>query len=246
MEPSLIRLETPEEVQLAYAQAASAIEFITLKAGHDGLKRIMDRMVQTKAAGAGESIKEVLGLEFPAFEEQWTAFLSSKELRPLHGTSLPHYRVREGEMDGERMDLEEIKSLVARNRAHLGDRLKARGRMGAAVLEYQRALSETRDAVPVMYRLSGALILLDRDEEALNILKRALELAPDHPTPYVQLGRIYLKMKDYHQAKWAFEVSLQINPFNPEIHIGLYKAYRMLGDEVAAARERDIAYRLGR
>ena len=38
MEPSLISLETPEDVQLAYAQAASAIEFIITKAGHEGLQ----------------------------------------------------------------------------------------------------------------------------------------------------------------------------------------------------------------
>ena len=34
MEPSLIKLDRPEDVQLAYAQAASAIEFILVKAGH--------------------------------------------------------------------------------------------------------------------------------------------------------------------------------------------------------------------
>ena len=49
----------------------------------------------------------------------------------------------------------EIKSMVARNRAHLGDLLKERGRMGAAVMEYRRALAETSDSVPVMNRLSA-------------------------------------------------------------------------------------------
>ena len=43
MEPSLIHLETPEEVQLAYAQAASAIEFIINSAGYEGLKQVMER-----------------------------------------------------------------------------------------------------------------------------------------------------------------------------------------------------------
>ena len=61
------------------------------------------------------------------------------------------------------MDLEEIKSQVARNRAYLGDRLKERGRTGAAVLEYRRALAETQDSVPVMNRLSSALIELGRN-----------------------------------------------------------------------------------
>ena len=55
MEPSLIKLETPEDVQLAYAQAASAIEFIIAKAGHDGLREIMRRMAASGTKGASEA-----------------------------------------------------------------------------------------------------------------------------------------------------------------------------------------------
>ncbi|NIS71601.1 MAG: tetratricopeptide repeat protein, partial [Proteobacteria bacterium] len=244
MEPSLVHLETPEEVQLAYAQAASAIEFIINSVGHEGLKKIMDRMAQTKTQGAGESIKEVLGLEFSEFEEKWAEYLASKELKPMAGAKIHRYKVKEGKTDTERMDLEEIKSLVARNRAHLGDKLKERGRTGAAVLEYRRALAETQDSVPVMNRLSSALIDLGRDEEALDMLKRSLELAPDHPTAYTLLGQVYLKLKEFAQAKEAFVESIQINPFNPEIHVGLANAYAMLGDTGGSAKERNIAHKL--
>ncbi|MFB0508695.1 MAG: tetratricopeptide repeat protein [Thermodesulfobacteriota bacterium] len=244
MEPSLIHLETPEEVQLAYAQAASAIEFISNSVGHEGLKKIMDLMAQTKTKEAGESIKEGMGLEFSAFEEKWAEYLASKELKPMASAKIHRYKVKEGKAGEERMDLEEIKSLVARNRAHLGDKLKERGRTGAAVLEYRRALAETRDSVPVMNRLSSALIDLGRDEEALDMLKRSLTLAPDHPTAYTLLGQVYLKMKDFTQAKEAFEESIQINPFNPEIHVGLANVYAMLGDTVGSAKERNIAHKL--
>jgi tetratricopeptide (TPR) repeat protein len=246
MEPSLIHLETPEEVQLAYAQAASAIEFITSSAGHGGLTLIMDRMARSDQKGAGESIREVLGLEFSEFEKLWTAYLASKALSPVAGTTIQRYKVKEGKADDNRMELQEIKSLVARNRAHLGDRLKQRGRTGAAVLEYRRALSETQDSVPVMNRLSGALIDLGRDEEALNLLKQILALAPDHPTPYVRLGQVYLKRKEFTQAKSAFEESVQINPFNPEVHIGLANTYAMLGDSIGYEKEKKIADRMRR
>jgi len=246
MEPSLIHLETPEEVQLAYAQSASAIEFIINSAGHDGLKLIMDRMAKSGQKGAAESIREVLGLEFSEFEKLWTVYLASKALTPVAGTAIHRYKVKEGKADDNRMELQEIKSLVARNRAHLGDRLKERGRTGAAVLEYRRALSETQDLVPVMNRLSGALIDLGRDDEALNLLKRILALAPDHPTPYVRLGQIYLKRKEFKEAKSAFEESVQINPFNPEVHVGLANTYAMLGDSVGYEKEKKIANRMRR
>jgi tetratricopeptide (TPR) repeat protein len=244
MEPSLIHLETPDDVQLAYAQAASAIDFIIESIGHAGLKKIMESMVNSESEGAGESIQEVMEMSFPEFEEKWAAYLGSKEFIPLAGATVHRHKVREGEMDRERMDLEEIKSLVARNRTHLGDKLKERGRPGAAVKEYQRALAETQDAVPIRNRLSSILIGLGRHEEALEILNRTVELAPDHPTPYTQLGRIYLARKDFEKAKVAFEESIQINPFNPNIHMGVANAYAMLGDQDGSAKERDIARKL--
>jgi tetratricopeptide (TPR) repeat protein len=246
MEPSLVRLETPEEVQLAYAQAASAIDYIIESVGYEGLKKIMDRMTRSTTKGAGEAIKDVMGMSFSEFEEKWTAYLASKEMKPLSGATVHRYKVKEGDADDDRMDLAEIKSMVARNRAHLGDKLKERGRTRAAVIEYRRALAETRDSVPVMNRLSAALIGLGRDEEALDILKRTVALSPDHPTPYTHLGRIYLKRKNFDQAREVYETSIQINPFNPEIHIGLAHAYAERGDTAGAAKERDIAYKLRR
>jgi tetratricopeptide (TPR) repeat protein len=246
MEPSLIHLDTPEEVQLAYAQSASAIEFIISRIGNQGLKEVMAHMAQTETKGAGEAIKEMMGLEFSEFEEKWKAFLVAKEIKPVAGAKIQPYKVKQGEASEERMDMAEIKSLVARNRTHLGDKLKERGRTGAAVIEYRRALAEMQHAVPVMNRLSAALIDLGRDEEALDMLKRALDLAPDHPTPYTQLGQVYLKNKDFKKAKAAFEEVIQINPFNPDVHVGLANACAMLGDNLGSAQERDIAYRLGR
>jgi tetratricopeptide (TPR) repeat protein len=244
MEPSLVQLEKPEDVQLAYAQAASAIEFIIAKAGHEQLREIMKRMANATTRGASEAIREVLGLQFPEFEEKWREYLASKELKTVDGVVLHRYKVKEGRADEQRLDMEEIKSLVARSRAHLGDRLKERGRISAAVLEYRRAMAETRDSVPIMDRLSSALIDLGRDEEALDILKRVKEISPDHPTPYTQLGQIYLKLKDFKKAREAFEDSIQINPFNPEAHLGMANAYEMLGDQSGATKEREIAWKL--
>ena len=244
MEPSLIHLETPEDVQLAYAQAASAIEFVLITHGHLTLRQMMNRMARSTTAGAGESIKETLEMEFSEFETKWREFLATKKLEAHRGLTVHRLKVKEGRADEERMDMDEIKSMVARNRTQLGDRLKERGRIGAAVAEYRRALTETQDAVPIMNRLSSALLNLGRDEEAVEILKQVQQLSPDHPTPYTQLGQIYLRRKDFARAKEAFEDSIQINPFNPEAHLGLATAYGMLGDAPGAAREEEIGRKL--
>jgi len=240
MEPSVVRLETPEEVQLAYAQAASAIEFIIAKADYKGLQGIMNHMATQSKRGAGESIREILGSTFDEFERSWKEFLASKELKERGGTHVRRHKIKEGRADEERLDMEEIKSLVARNRAHLGDMLKERGRMGAAVIEYRRALSEVPDSISILNKLSSALIQTHKDEEALPLLNQAREIYPDHPTTYTNLGKIHLKLKDFKKAKEAFLESVQINPFNPEVHQGLAEAYEKLGEQGLAAREKEI------
>lgn len=244
MEPSLVKLETPEDVQLAYAEAASAIEFILMKSGYEGLQKVLRQMGSTNQKGAAEAIQEVLGLPFSEFEEDWKGFLSSKEYQEIAGVHGHRYKIKEGKYDEERMDTEEIKSLVAKNKAHLGDLLKERGRMEAAVLEYRRALGESRNSVTIMRKLSSALTIMARDEEALELLKRAKDLSPDHPGIFTALGQTYLKLKRVKEARDSFQESIQINPFDPEAHVGLATAYETLGEKTSASREREIANKI--
>ncbi len=246
MEPSLLKLETPEEVQLAYAQAASAIEFILTQAGHEGLKQIMVQMAKSSQRGASEAIQNVLALSFPEFQRQWQKALSARGLTEVEGVNVRPYKIKEGKADEERLDMKEIKSLVARNRAHLGDRLKERGRMEAAAAEYRRALAEVQNSVPILNRLAEVLIKMGRDQEALELLQRAKEIAPDHPTLYNQMGEIYLRLRNFGKAREVLEDSIQINPFNPEVHRNLAEAYEMLGDGSSAVKEREIAKKIGR
>ncbi len=241
MEPSLVKLENPEDVQLAYAEAASAIEFILMKSGYDGLQKVMKQMASTNQKGAGEAIQEVLGLPFSEFEETWKGFLSSKGYREIAGVHGHRYKIKEGKYDEERMDTEEIKSLVAKNKAHLGDLLKERRRMEAAVLEYRRALEESRDSVTIMKKLSSALTTMARYEEALELLQRAKDISSDHPSIFTALGQIYLKLKSTKEARDSFQEAIQINPFNPEAHMGLATVYETLGEKGSASREREIA-----
>lgn len=244
MEPSVVRLETPEDVQLAYAQAASAIEFIIAKTDYKGIREVMRHMATLSRRGARESIRDVLGMTFEEFERKWKEFLASKELKETGGANVRRYKIKEGKTDEERMDMEEIRSLVARNRTHLGDLLRERGRMGAAVLEYRRALSEVPDSISILNKLSSALIQTHKDDEALPLLHRAREIFPDHPTTHTNLGKVYLRLREYQKAKGAFLESIHINPFNPEVHQGLAEAYERLGEQALAVREKEIARRL--
>jgi predicted Zn-dependent protease len=116
--------------------------------------------------------------------------------------------------------------------------------MSAAVLEYRLALADTPDSVPLLNRLSSSLMAMNKEREALEFLERAREISPDHPTSYTLLGQVYLETGDGKKAKEAFQESVQINPFNPGVHLGLARAYEKLGDQTSALREREIARKL--
>ncbi|HVN23677.1 MAG TPA: tetratricopeptide repeat protein [Syntrophorhabdales bacterium] len=246
MDPGLVKLETPEDVQLAYAESESAIDFIIEKHGHAALKEIMTEMTRTDEKGTGSAIKNVTGLNFEEFEAKWKEFLASKKFKEVEGIGVHRYRLKEGLTDDDRMEMREIKSMIARNRAHLGDLLQEKGRLDAAVVEYRRALKESRDSVPVLNRLSEALIKMEKLDDALEHLGRARQLAPDHPNTYASLGKIYLKRNNAKKAQEALDNVIQINPFIPDAHRDLAVAYEMLGRNESARSEREIFDRLNK
>jgi tetratricopeptide (TPR) repeat protein len=217
-----------------------------VKAGHAGIQNVMKQMAVSNEKGAGDAIKVALGLASNEFEEKWKEYLASRGFKEVEGVGVRRYKIKEGVADDERMEMREIQSMVARNRAHLGDLLREKKRMEAAILEYQRALTDAQDSVPILNRLSEALIQLRRYEEALACLQRAKTLAPDHPTTYANLGEIYVLLNDPKKAQEALENAIQINPFNPDVHRDLAAVYGMLGNNEAANKERAIFNKLNR
>lgn len=232
MEPSLIHLETPEEVQLAYAEAASAIDFMVDRKGQAGIRELLSEVEKRPTA---EAIEKVLGISFEAFERQWKGFLKAKGFKEIEGSRVRRFKVIGNQKeDEETVELKEIQSIVARNRTHLGDQLLERGRIIAAAAEYQRALQASPHSPIILNKLARVLINRERHEEALNHLKKAQDLDPDSVSTYIQLGRLYNAIKNYSDARVALEEAIQINPFNPTI-------YRLLSETYAALGEKDQA-----
>jgi tetratricopeptide (TPR) repeat protein len=232
MEPSLIRLETPEQVQLAYAEAASAVDFINQRKGKAGIQELLATL---KEKPTPEAIEKVFGMSFDTFENRWKGFLKSKGLKEIEGSRVRKLKVKKDQREDEDLvELKEIQSVVARNRTHLADELFGKGRAVAAVNEYQRALQASPRSPVILNKLGRVLIQLKRFDEALPPLKTALELDPDNANTYVQLGRVQLAAKRYPESRNALEEAVQINPFNPTIYKLLVEIYSALGDQEQA------------
>jgi tetratricopeptide (TPR) repeat protein len=232
MEPSLIHLESPEQVQLAYAEAASAVDFIAERKGHSGVRQLLAAL---KDRPTPDAIEQVVGLPYDDFETQWKVFLKGRGLKEVEGSRVRKLKVRgEQKQDEEAVELKEIQSVVARNRTQLADRLRERGRVPAAAAEYRRALQGSPHSTIILNKLGRVLIQLGNHDEALSHLKEAERLDPDNATTHLQLGRLYYATKKHPEARAALEEVVQINPFNPEIYQLLFGTYSAMGDTARA------------
>lgn len=244
MEPSLIYLDTPEEVQLAYAEAASAVDYINHSKGREGVREILS---QLRERSTPEAIEKVYGQPFNAFEINWKSFLKGKGLKPVEGSRVRRFQIRKDQReDEEAVELKEIQSVVARNRTHLADQLLARGRIVAAANEYQRALQASPHSPVILNKLGRVMIDTNRAEDAAGLFRRALELDPDNANAYVHLGRAYHAAKKFPEARHALEEAIQINPFNPLIYRLLAEVHGALGATEKARQAQQTLEKLGR
>lgn len=245
MDPAIIRLETPFEIHLAYAQSASAVDFLVSRAGYVGLRAFLQAMPEFERQPARGALQKVFGLTFGEFERQWEAFLRAKGLQEVPGVSIPQYKVRGQRTDDERLELEEIKDAIARNRTRLADLFRERGRLGAAVLEYRRALRESPQSVVILTKLARTHIAMDRPQEALPLLQQARQIDPDRASIHSVLGTVLLRLGDLPAARRALEEAVQINPFDPRVHQELGQVYDRLGEPARAQQARERFKLLG-
>jgi tetratricopeptide (TPR) repeat protein len=245
MEPSLVRLETPQQAQLAYAEAASAVEFILNKAGYPGLTAIFQHMARTETRGAKGPIEHVLGLSFTAFEEEWKQFVRMKNLASVPGVQLAQFKVVEkGEPDDDRLEQEALHSAAVERDLSLGDLMRQRGRSDGAIYYYDRARKARPNSPYVLNKLARSLLAAQRPQEAMPHLQHALEVSPDDSNSHATLGDVFRVLGQPDQARYHYEQAIQINPFNPTPHRYLVELYRQQGKAEASQREARVAARL--
>ena len=240
MDPSLVKLDTTYQVQLAYAEASSAIDFIVKQRGAEGLLGVLQALRQTQEGGAAEAVARVMGMSFDTFQEQWRQFLVAKQLQEHQGVHLPRFELKqEGKMLTDELQ-QELQSNTARLHARLGDRLRQNGRAPAAAAEYRRALDQDPYSPYLLNKLASVLMAQGEWQQALPHLQRALQVASDDVTTYTNLGRLYIGLQDYAQARAALLEAVQINPFDPTIHMHLAESYRQLGQSDKAQQEQQL------
>ncbi len=75
-----------------------------------------------------------------------------------------------------------------------------------------------------------------RRADALQVLKQARQLAPEHPGVLLEAGRLLCEAGRWQEAQAALSTLVRLSPGSTPAYFLLGRAYRGLGDEGAARR----------
>ncbi|QPJ65506.1 MAG: tetratricopeptide repeat protein [Candidatus Nitrohelix vancouverensis] len=229
MMPSLAKLKSAEDVQLAYAQVSTMMEHIFELKGEAFLSRMLEQLATGKEEFT-PMLERELGLSLAQFQEAWEVHARKMKLKniPGHKTLLLQFK-KDGESEDE-TSYRQIQEKRTRDLTFLADVLKSRNYMEAAVVEYEKAVKETESLNPILYNKLAAAYLSSGDpEKAELLLQKSLEFYPMFSTTLVNLANVYLQTNDRPKAQSYLEQALRINPFNPYVHLQLIQTYQSLG-----------------
>lgn len=190
--------------------------------------KLVDKLKETRDYRL--AIKEITQKEFDEFYNLWIEYLNSKKLKE----KIPSLSVKELEFvqddkdspEDESKELAYIEDAMARRYTKLGDMLRDRNRLKAALYEYEKAISFDPLSPVILHRLGLTKAMYGRYEEAEKLFRFILDYYPDSIEAYINLGRIYLKQGKIKDAEELFREAIQINPYDPEIHIALTSIYQ--------------------
>lgn len=239
MSPSLVKLDTREEVQLSFAEVATAVEFIVRNYGQKRLFLILQELGRKR--DLSQVFSSQLGVSFAQFQEDWRRYLKDKGLEILPGIGAERLRLKgSGEEYQEEELLQEIEAIKTRNHVRLGDMFRRRGMFKAAIIEYRKASELSPNNAIILNKLGKAYLLIRDPAKAIQSYRAVINAHPNYVTTYTNLGDLYLSLGNPEEAIENYQESIQINPFNPWVHKNLGYLYYHQGQILEAKKKWEI------
>ena len=232
MMPSLAKLKNAEDVQLAYAEVATMVDYMVQQNGETVLAQLATALAE--GSPFEKALETLIGKSLNEFQTDWKKHMDGRKLKTIPGLTVLKFRFKNQRPQGENdLDKETALQEAGNQRAHdltmLGDILKSRQYIQAAIVEYQKAIDESKMLSPILYNKLAGTYLLQKDyakSEAL--LRKSLNYYPHFTTTLTHLGELYYMKKDYAAAEEFFQKAIRINPFNPLVHTRLINIYATL------------------
>jgi tetratricopeptide (TPR) repeat protein len=242
MHPSMAKLPSQDAAALAYAEVYTLVGWIHGKHGYQGLRDLL--VAQRDGKSARRAVAETIGRPWSVVEKDWRAHLASGPGKPdAKARAGKPIRFGKGGVDSENVGIEAV-AARARKHARLGGMLRARGRLDAAAIQYEKALAAAPGGDPfVAGKLARTMVELGRHERAIE-LTTPLVAADDHDaSAAVTLGIARAARHEWAEAIAAYEQALRVSPFDPQTRCGLAEGYDRIGDS-RSARERTACEQL--
>jgi len=113
---------------------------------------------------------------------------------------------------------------------NLGEAYRAKGDPSRAEAAYRRAIRSNELYAPAYIAISTVLGGQGKWEEAGSVLSRCVELLPDYPPAWMELGRVYARLGRTTEALKAFNTVLAVST-DPEIRKQAAGYVSVLGSE---------------
>jgi len=233
MMPSLAKLKSAEDVQLAYAEVAAMVDYMVQENGETVLTQLATALAE--GSPFEKALETIIGKGLNEFQADWRKHMEGRQLRTIPGLTVLKFRFKNQRSPGEKDSakeaaLQEAGSQRAHDLTMLGDILKSRQYVQAAIVEYQKAIDESKMLSPILYNKLAGTYLLQKDyAKAEALLRKSLNYYPQFTTTLTHLGELYYLKKDYAAAEKYFQKAMRINPFNPLVHSRLINIYATLG-----------------
>jgi tetratricopeptide (TPR) repeat protein len=253
MHPSMAKLPSQDDTALAFAEVFTVIEFIEKTIPEKSGKRAANILLESLATGASmdEALTAATGRDLSGLQRDWRAYLTRRPFKLVAGaeprrlTFVKNARATavaglDEEEDEAALQEASAKGAAGRRHVRLGNLLRERRRLKAAVVEYERAAHLTGVSSPALHnRLAGLLLQLGEPVRAQRWLEQTVAVFPDDPQTQVLLGRLALRQERWAEARKHYERATWENPFIPEVHIALLTVADKTADSALRARSEE-------
>jgi tetratricopeptide (TPR) repeat protein len=190
--------------------------------------------VVTETARHGDlmrSLASVLGPSGRNFEQSYRVHLGKQGLKVRAEVTeinleLDSKGAARSDPEGEALDPVLIKHRPMQDHARIGDMLRVRGHLRAALIEYERAEALGPFHSPALAnKTARALVGLGEGARARAVLQKSVGLYPEFTPTVALLAELYAGAGDREAAISMAERALALNPFDPSTHQLLVKAY---------------------
>jgi Flp pilus assembly protein TadD len=131
----------------------------------------------------------------------------------------------------------------ARAKNNLGLIFESGGKTEDALAAYRNAIAWQKGDTPTSEQpylnLGSLLVTLDRAEEAISPLRKAVELASTNSQCHLRLGTAYLHLNRRDEAQKELLEAVRLNPQDATAHYQLGRYYKQVKNMDAAKREFD-------